>query len=95
MSSQQAALDVFRAVTAFSERQPESGEFISSKWEGARPGYAFKLGQSGLGYYVDPVSAASPAEAAAPSAAAAAPAPQRDANEMLEVRMPRVHAVIL
>ena len=29
----------------------------SSKFEGARPGYAFKIDEQGLGYYWDPISA--------------------------------------
>jgi hypothetical protein len=37
-----------------SNQHEDDREFIPSDfWDGARPGYAFKLGDAGLGYYVD------------------------------------------
>lgn len=86
MSSNKAALDVFRAVdTAFDakEKQPEPQavqEFVPSEWKGAIPGYAFKTGSSGLGYYLDALQAAPAAhqvDAAGPS--------HKSAHELLEV----------
>ena len=56
-------------ITAVPEPEEEQGSsFISAEsWEGARPGYEFKLGEEGLGYYR---SATGPAQARSRSGAA-------------------------
>lgn len=60
-----------RAPTTTSIRRP----FLPTKqFEGARPGYVFQLGKSGLGYYVDKTSAHAHAEKQAKVSAAAAAA---------------------
>ena len=85
----QATQDVFRAVNvAFEgERQAEQPQgavpFIASKWEGAKPGYAWKKGPEGLGYYLDRPEVV---EDATPVPAPKVPATAtKDADELLEV----------
>jgi hypothetical protein len=91
MASQHAALDVFRAVnTAFEgerhQTDAKTGDeaFIASEWKGAKPGYAWKKGDQGLGYYLDPKSGKPDSAPASTSEAVVA---SKDANELLEVRI--------
>lgn len=90
MASQPA--DIFRAVnTAFQAEQPAPEEqkrtekFYESDWQGPVPGYVFKKGKKGIGYYLDDPGAEEsdvdePTGQAGPSVGA------KDAQELLQVR---------
>lgn len=83
----QGALHVLQAVdTAFEDDRGDGIPFIpSTTWKGHRPGYVFKTGDSGLGYYreAEPEKAAVAGQARA-GEDTAGPS-KRDATELLEV----------
>lgn len=82
----QGALHVLQAVdTAFDDDRGEGSSFIpSTSWKGYKPGYAFKTGDSGLGYYRE-AEADQKIDGRAKADEGTAGPSKRDASELLEV----------
>lgn len=94
MAQPQGALDLYRQVNVdFAEEKRQAGpdaskHFIPApEFQGAKPGYEFKKGPAGLGYYLSAgASAAAESAAAAEEAAATAAGPSKvDGQQLLEV----------
>lgn len=82
------ALHVLRAVdTAFEDDRShaDGALFIpSTSWKGSKPGYAYKTGDAGLGYYRESDALAKTDQQAEDLQAEAGPS-KRDGAELLEV----------